>query len=88
MAYEISFQRGLESAFETLGSEAASRIQKKLEKVASCDWRSPTEWNYSTWSGQSNGKFNWGPYRVFVDVDEDAGKIVVHDVRHRENLYR
>lgn len=88
MAYEISFRRGLESAFETLESQAASQIQQKLEKVAACEWRSPKDWDYGPWEGQSNGKFDWGSYRVFADIDENNGKIVVHEARHRENLYR
>ncbi|WP_128478912.1 type II toxin-antitoxin system RelE family toxin [Halorussus pelagicus] len=88
MAYDISFRRDSEAAFETLDREAAARLQKKLKRVASCDWRSPTDWDYSPWSGQATGKFNWGSYRVFVDVDENAGEIVVHEARHRENLYR
>jgi mRNA interferase RelE/StbE len=88
MAYEISFRSGVETAFENLGSEATNQIQQKLDRVASCEFRSPTDWEYTTWSGQSTGKFNWGSYRVFADVNEDTGEIVVHDVRHRENLYR
>ncbi|MDL0123427.1 type II toxin-antitoxin system RelE family toxin [Halobacterium salinarum] len=88
MAYDISFQHDSEAAFETLDSEATSHVQKKLERVANSEWRSPTDWNYSPWSGQSNGKYDWGAYRVFADVDEDENQIVVHEVRHRENLYR
>jgi mRNA-degrading endonuclease RelE of RelBE toxin-antitoxin system len=88
MAYDISFATGFETAFETLDSQAASQIQKKLERVANSEWRSPTEWNYSGWNGQSSGKFDWGSYRVFVDIVEGESKIVVHQVRHRENLYR
>jgi len=88
MAYDISFRRGFETAFKTLDSEATSHLQKKLERVANSEWRSPTDWNYSPWSGQSDGKYDWDSFRVFVDVDEDAGKIVVYEARHRENLYR
>lgn len=88
MTYDISFQRGFDSVFETLDSEAASKLQKKLERVAACEWRSPTARDYSPWSGQSNGKFDWGSYRVFADVNEEADQIIVHDARHRENLYR
>lgn len=88
MAYDISFRRGFEAAFETLDSEAASQLKKKLERVATDEWRSPADWDYETWGGQSNGKFNWGSYRVFADIDEEAGEIIVHEARHRENLYR
>ncbi|QLD86155.1 hypothetical protein HWV23_10605 [Natronomonas halophila] len=88
MAYEISFRRGLEAAFETLDSEAAAQIQKKLERVATDEWRSPADWSYKSWGGQSTGKFNWGSHRVFADIDESAGKIIVDESLHRENLYR
>ncbi|WP_284006788.1 type II toxin-antitoxin system RelE family toxin [Haloarcula pelagica] len=88
MAYDISFRSGSETAFETLNSEAVSQIQKKLDRVATAEFRSPTDWDYSPWSGQSNGKYNWGSYRVFVDIVEEENEIVVHEARHRENLYR
>jgi mRNA-degrading endonuclease RelE of RelBE toxin-antitoxin system len=88
MAYDISFQRGIEAAFENLDSEAASWVQGKLEDVATNDWRSPTEWDYTNWTGQASGKYNWGPYRIFVDIDQEAREIVVYEARHRENLYR
>lgn len=86
MAYDISFRRGFEAAFETLDSEATSQVQKKLSRVANCEWRSPTDWDYSPWSGQSRGKYDWNSYRVFVDVDAD--QIIVHEIRHREKFYR
>ena len=88
MAYDIAFPTGFETVFETLDNEAASRVQKKLERVANSEWRSPTDWDYSRWSGQANGKFDWGSYRVFVDICEENNEIVVYRVRHRENLYR
>jgi mRNA-degrading endonuclease RelE of RelBE toxin-antitoxin system len=88
MAYDISFQSGFESVFEKLDREATSRIQRKLEDVADCEWRSPTDWDYSSWSGQASGKFDWDSYRVFADVNEEDEKIIVHEARHRENLYR
>lgn len=88
MAYDISFRRGVESAFETLDSEAVSRIQKKLDQVSTNEFRTATDWGYSNWDGQSSGKYDWGPHRVFVDVDETLERIVVYEARHRENLYR
>lgn len=88
MAYDISFRRGVESAFETLESEAVSRIQKKLDQVATNEFRTATDWGYSNWDGQSSGKYDWGSHRVFVDVDETLERIVVYEARHRENLYR
>jgi mRNA-degrading endonuclease RelE of RelBE toxin-antitoxin system len=88
MAYNISFARDAETIFKNLGSDAERYLTQKLEKVATCEWRSPYDWDYSPWSGQSTGKFSWGSYRVFVDVDEEADEIVVYEVRHRENLYR
>ena len=89
MTYEISFRSDAEAAFETLDSEAVSHIEKKLEQVATCEYRSPTDWDYSSWDGgQAEGKFNWGAYRVFADIDERRNEIVVDQVRHRENLYR
>ena len=88
MAYKISFRRGVDSVFETLDPEAASRIQKKLNRVATDEFRTATEWGYSNWYGQSTGKYDWGSHRIFVDVDETASEILVHEARHRENLYR
>ena len=90
MAYDISFRRGVESAFEPLDSETVSRIQKKLRRVATNEFRTATatDWGYSNWDGQSSGKYDWGSHRVFVDVNESAEKIIVHEARHRENLYR
>lgn len=88
MTYDISFQPGFETAFETLDSETTSQLMKKLDRIANSEWRSPTDWNYTLWSGQFDGKYDWGPYRVFVDVSEKSGTITVYEVRHRENLYR
>jgi len=88
MAYDISFRPGFETAFETLDDEVTTQLQKKLERVANSEWRSPTDWNYSPWSGQSDGKYDWGSYRVFADIDADSEVIVVYEARHRENLYR
>jgi mRNA interferase RelE/StbE len=88
MAYNISFQSGSEAAFETLDNEAQSQVQQKLERIATCEWRAPTDWNYSPWSGQATGKFNLGCYRVFADINENTNEIIVHEARHRENLYR
>ena len=88
MAYTISFAGGVEEAFETLDTEAASKVEKKLERVANDEWRTPYDWGYSAWTGQAGGKFNWGAYRVFADIDTDTNQIIVHEARHRENLYR
>lgn len=88
MAYEISFWRGVESAFETLDSEATSRIQEKVDRVATDDFRAATEWQYSNWNGQSSGKYDWGLHRIFVDIDETAKEILVYEAKQRENLYR
>jgi mRNA-degrading endonuclease RelE of RelBE toxin-antitoxin system len=88
MAYKISFRNGAEEAFESLNAEAASKVEKKLERVANDEWRTPYDWGYSTWSGQADGKFNWGSYRVFADIDTANDQIIVHEARHRENLYR
>ena len=88
MAYNISFRNGIEAAFETVDSQAAEKIAKKLERVANDEWRTPGDWGYTNWTGQANGKFNWGSYRVFADIDSDNNEIVVYEARHRENLYR
>jgi mRNA-degrading endonuclease RelE of RelBE toxin-antitoxin system len=88
MAYDICFQGGFETVFETLDNDATSELCQKLNRVASSEWRSPTDWNYSPWSGRFDGKYEWGSYRVFADIDESAGVIVVYEARHRENLYR
>lgn len=88
MAYNISFRRGSEAAFETLNQQEAAKLQKKLERVAADEWRTPYDWGYSSWGGQSSGKFAWGSYRVFADINESDNEIIVHEARHRENLYR
>ncbi|MFC4552348.1 hypothetical protein [Halorussus sp. GCM10023401] len=71
-----------------VGSDAERYLMQKLEKVAICEWRSPCDWDYLPWSGQSTGKFSWGSYLVFVDVYENSDEIDVYEVQHRENLYR
>jgi len=89
MTYDISFQTDFEAAYETLDSEEIEKIEKKLEQVATCEYRSPTDWDYCSWNGgQAEGKFDWGPHRVFADVDEQHKEIVIAQVRYRENLYR
>jgi hypothetical protein len=37
MSYDISFQRGFETAFETLDSETTSQFQKKVNRVANSE---------------------------------------------------
>lgn len=44
MSYNISFAGGVEEAFETLDAEAASKVEKKLERVANDEWRTPYDW--------------------------------------------
>jgi mRNA-degrading endonuclease RelE of RelBE toxin-antitoxin system len=88
MTYDVSFAGGVEAAFQTLGSNATAEVKNKLEQVATSEWRSPADWDYEAWNGQASGKYNWGQYRVFADIDEENETIVVHQARYRENLYR
>lgn len=89
MTYDISFAGGDEAVFAKLGNDDTVEIKKKLDKIAANKWRSPADWNYEPWqSGQADGKYSWGEYRVFADIDEDSKTIIVREARHRENLYR
>jgi|APHM01.1.fsa_nt_gi Cytotoxic translational repressor of toxin-antitoxin stability system len=89
MTYDVSFAGGVEAALQTLSSDAAAEIKKKLNEVATSEWRSPTDWGYEPWNGgQAGGKYNWGSYRVFADIDEENETIIIREARSRENLYR
>jgi mRNA-degrading endonuclease RelE of RelBE toxin-antitoxin system len=87
MAYNISFRRTVESAFESLTSEERSRLMKKLKEIAGSEFRSPEDW-FESWEGHPAGsRYKVGSYRVFAEVNPDDDEIVVHEARRRENLY-
>jgi mRNA-degrading endonuclease RelE of RelBE toxin-antitoxin system len=90
MAYNVSFHNSAESAFESLDNSLRTRTEKKLERIASDEFRSPSQWGYSAFDGQTaSGKFDFfNQIRVFADVDEESGEIIVHRAETRENLYR
>jgi mRNA-degrading endonuclease RelE of RelBE toxin-antitoxin system len=90
MAYNVSFRNSAESAFESLDNSLRTRTEKKLEQIANDEFRSPEQWGYTQFQGQSaSGKFDFfNQIRVFADVDKESEEIVVHNADTRENLYR
>lgn len=88
MSYNIIFQPAEEEVYEGISNEAAERVDRKLNQIATSEFREPTEWDYVHWDGEASGKYRIGDIRVFVDIEDSARDIIVHKVAHRTNLYR
>lgn len=91
MAYEIEFTGSVEEAFNGLESDEQSYVQKKLDEIASSEFRHPSQWDFKTLSGQTEGEglFRIGnSLRVCADINDADNKIHVYRADRRENLYR
>ncbi|GAB7121093.1 type II toxin-antitoxin system RelE family toxin [Natrinema sp. JCM 9743] len=88
MAYEIVFTGSAEEAFDGLESDERSYIQKKLDEIASSEFRHPPQWDFKPIGGRSDGWFRVGNgLRVFADINGTDNTICVHRAAQRENLY-
>lgn len=88
MAYDIVFTQNGRSALRDLGQSEQRQVRTKLFEIASCEFRSPTEWDFCSMAGPAEGRFRIGDgLRVAADVDDRRELIRVHRVSRRENLY-
>lgn len=89
MAYEIVFTGSVEEAFDGLETDERSYIQKKLDEIASSEFRHPSQWDFKSLKGRGEGRFRVGNgLRVGADIDDAEDTIRVHWADRRENLYR
>lgn len=89
MAYDITYTGSAEKAFKGLEADEQSYIQKKLNQIASSEFRHPAQWDFKRLEGQAEGRFRIGNgLRVFADIDDTENTIRVHRTDRRENLYR
>ncbi len=90
MAYTISYRNSADSAFKSLDNSLRTRAEKKLERIANDEFRTPHDWGYERFEGQlAAGKFDlFNQLRVFADIDDENKRIIVHDAYSRENLYQ
>lgn len=90
MAYTVSYRTSADSALDQLGNSLRNRTERKLQQIANDEFRTQAQWGYTSFTGQTaDGKFNFfDQVRVFADIDDEAGQIVVHHADTRENLYR
>jgi len=87
MSYEINHYGDVSSVYSGLDDEAASRIRSKLSEIAENDYRDPEQW-FDEFPHPAGNKITIGSYRVFADVDSSGEEIIVHDAKHRQNVYR
>jgi mRNA-degrading endonuclease RelE of RelBE toxin-antitoxin system len=90
MAYTVSYRTSADSALDHLDNSLRTRTERKLQQIANDEFRTPAQWGYTPFAGQTaSGKFDFfNQVRVFVDINEEAGQITVHHADTRENLYR
>lgn len=88
MAPEIVFTNRGQDALDVLEHTEQSRVRKKLERIADCEFRAPWEWDFCRMEGRADGRFWIGErLRVFADIDHERDVIRVRHVGRRENLY-
>ncbi|GAB7093443.1 hypothetical protein JCM30237_05950 [Halolamina litorea] len=89
MAYDITYTGSAEEAFEGLEKIEQSYIQKKLNQIATSEFRHPAQWDFKRLEGQAEGRFRIGNgLRVFADIDDTEKTIRIYRTDRRENLYR
>ncbi|ELY58298.1 hypothetical protein C493_06974 [Natronolimnohabitans innermongolicus JCM 12255] len=89
MAYEIAFTGSIEEAFDGLEADERSYIQKKLDQIASSEFRHPSQWDFKPLKGRGEGRFRIGNgLRVGANIDDEENTIRVYWADRRENLYR
>lgn len=88
MNYELTFTDRGEQALNQLEKKNQERIKQKLNRIATCHYRHPADWNFEQMPGRCEGRFSiTGNLRVFADIDEKRGIIRIHYIGRRENLY-
>jgi len=88
MAYDITFAGSAEKAFNELETDEQRYVQKKLNQIASSEFRHPAQWDFKHLDGKADGRFRIGDsLRVFADIDDNTNTIRVHQAARRENLY-
>jgi mRNA-degrading endonuclease RelE of RelBE toxin-antitoxin system len=88
MKYELRFTDDGQKALNSLEREEQQRIARKLNRIATCPYRDPTDWDFVRMGGRAEGRLCiTDGIRVFADIDEECGVIRIHKVGRRENLY-
>lgn len=88
MSWTIEFDTRVEKDLRALDKQAASRILKYLaERVAPAD--DPRRLGKAL-SGELGEywRYRVGPYRVLATIEDDALRILVVRVAHRNSVYR
>ena len=89
MAYDITYTGSAEKGLEELETDEQDYVQKKLNQIASSEFRHPAEWDFKRMEGQAEGRFRIGNgLRIFADINNGEKTIRVHRTARRENLYR
>jgi mRNA-degrading endonuclease RelE of RelBE toxin-antitoxin system len=88
MNYDLKFTDCGEQALNRLEGEEQERVRQKLRRIANCQYRHPTDWDFARMDGCAEGRFGiTDGLRVFADIDEQRGIIRIHHIGRRENLY-
>lgn len=88
MKYELTFTDRGKKALTRLDTENQERVKRKLNRIATCHYRHPADWDFEQMPGYCEGRFCiTGNLRVFADIDEKHGIIRIHHIGRRENLY-
>ncbi|WP_018865205.1 type II toxin-antitoxin system RelE/ParE family toxin [Thioalkalivibrio sp. ARh3] len=88
MSWTIEFDKRVEKDLRALDKQAANRILKYLsERVAPAD--DPRSLGKAL-SGELGEywRYRVGPYRVLATIEDDALRILVVRVAHRNSVYR
>ncbi|WP_018947743.1 type II toxin-antitoxin system RelE/ParE family toxin [Thioalkalivibrio sp. AKL17] len=88
MSWTIEFDKRVEKDLRALDKKAANRILKYLaERIASAD--DPRR-SGKALSGQLGEywRYRVGPYRVLAIIEDEALRILVVRVAHRNHVYR
>lgn len=86
--YDVVYTTQGRASLMSLEDATQDRVRRKLDRIATCEFREPMEWDYETITGPVDGRFGIGAgLRALVDIDTEADVIRVRHVGHRENLY-
>ena len=84
-SFNIVFKTSAEKDLRSLPQSAIGRVLKQIGLLASEPF--PRQ-SLKLTGVESLYRIRVGDYRIVYGVDKDAGRVIIHYVRHRHDVYR
>jgi mRNA interferase RelE/StbE len=85
VSYRVEFKPSVAKDLKLLPKKMLVRVMTRIEALAT----DPTPTNSLKLAGAERlHRIRVGDYRVIYEIDDEAGRVVVHYVRHRREAYR